>query len=79
MAAKILRTLALAGVALLGATAPSAARVHGQMYCWGYDLEFPVPCDYGEEEEEAAPQPEDAMLCNGIAPLRPSLATGPNA
>ena len=49
---KALRTLALAGLALLASAVPGAARVHGQMYCWAYDSEFPVPCEGPEEEEE---------------------------
>jgi hypothetical protein len=46
------RTLAFAGLALIACTAPSPASVQGQMYCWAYDLEFPVPCDASDEEED---------------------------
>jgi len=49
------RILALVGLALSGSVLPSSARVQGQMYCWGYDSEFPVPCGPEEEEEEAQP------------------------
>jgi hypothetical protein len=48
------RTLAFAGLALIACTAPSPASVQGQMYCWEYDLEFPVPCDASDEEEDEA-------------------------
>ena len=44
----------LAGLALLGSAHPSTARIHGQMYCWGFDSELPVPCDYEEDEEEVS-------------------------
>ena len=48
------RTLAFAGLALIACTAPSPASVQRQMYCWEYDLEFPVPCDASDEEEDEA-------------------------
>jgi hypothetical protein len=73
MAGKMLCTLALTGLALLGTTALAPARIHGQMYCWGFDLEFPVPCDYDGEAEEAAPNSQvAAVLRSGIPPMRPS-------
>ena len=58
---KARRTLALAGLALIACTAPSPASIQAQMYCWAYDLEFPVPCEASEEEEdEAASAPPTA-------------------
>jgi hypothetical protein len=47
-------TLAVAGLALLAWTSSGAARIHGQMYCWDPDSEFPVPCGREDDEEEAA-------------------------
>jgi hypothetical protein len=51
----MLRTLSLAALALLVPMAPGEARIHGQMYCW-IDLEFPIPCEPSDDEEEAAPR-----------------------
>jgi hypothetical protein len=53
---RAVRTLALAGLALLGWAGSLSARVQGQMYCWAADAEFPVPCDEGGEEDEVNPQ-----------------------
>jgi hypothetical protein len=61
----MLRILALAGLALLGSAQPSAARIHGAMYCWALDSELPVPCSEldDEEEEEARSQAAAADRC----------------
>src|SRR5262245_60419288 len=60
-----LRALALAALALLVPMAPAAARVHGQMYCW-IDLEFPIPCEPSDEEDEAAAAPSGAPPSAGV-------------
>jgi hypothetical protein len=48
------RTLALAGLALLVWAGSGAARIHGEMYCWMLDSELPVACDQEDEEEEVS-------------------------
>jgi hypothetical protein len=48
-----LRTLVLAGLALVASMDVVAARIHGEMYCWAPDSELPVGCDPEEEDEEA--------------------------
>jgi hypothetical protein len=63
---RVLQALALAGLTLLACAAPSAASIHGPMYCWESDLEFPVPCDPDEEDEAAVVPPA------GVALLGPS-------
>jgi hypothetical protein len=61
-----LPTLALAALWLLGWTGQSAARIHGQMYCWALDSELPIPCDAEEEDDEG-----EGAGCLGAA-WRPS-------
>jgi hypothetical protein len=58
---KALRTLALVSLAVLGSADPGLASIQGQMYCWAFDLELPVPCE-AEEEEEAAARRNGAAL-----------------
>jgi hypothetical protein len=49
-----LRTLVLAGLALVAAMDVVAARIHGEMYCWALDSELPIGCDPEQEDEEAS-------------------------
>ena len=49
---RIVAALALAGLAVIVAPGPGAARIHGQMYCWAFDSELPVVCDAEDAEEE---------------------------
>ena len=54
----------LAGLALAGCW-PAWASVHGKMYCWYSDVEFPVDCDEDEDDDGASIFP---------IPLEPSRA-----
>jgi hypothetical protein len=62
-----------AAIAIVSCSAPAAARVHGQMFCWVPDVEIPIACDEDEEDDDESAL-LIAKLLYGGALLEPASA-----